>query len=50
MKTSIPPIFAQGGYAGNALGFKVNSLSKLNKMRANKPRFALLHKTIDLFV
>ncbi|XP_071086778.1 inverted formin-2-like isoform X2 [Haliotis cracherodii] len=32
-----------GGYAGNALGFKVASLSKLMDTRANKPRVTLLH-------
>ena len=33
----------QGGYAGNALGFKINSLTKLMDTRANKPRMTLLH-------
>ena len=36
-------MFLQGGYAGNAVGFKVNSLSKLAEMRANTPRMTLLH-------
>lgn len=33
----------QGGYAGNAAGFKINSLNKLIDTRANKPRVTLLH-------
>ncbi|ESP03682.1 hypothetical protein LOTGIDRAFT_224207 [Lottia gigantea] len=32
-----------GGYAGNALGFKIGSLNKLMDTRANKPRVTLLH-------
>ncbi|KAL5011361.1 hypothetical protein ScPMuIL_009912 [Solemya velum] len=32
-----------GGYAGNAVGFKITSLSKLMDTRANKPRITLLH-------
>ena len=32
-----------GGYAGNAVGFKINSLNKLMDTRANKPRMTLLH-------
>ncbi|XP_069130922.1 inverted formin-2-like isoform X2 [Argopecten irradians] len=32
-----------GGYAGNALGFKISSLNKLMDTRANKPRVTLLH-------
>ena len=32
-----------GGYAGNALGFKIASLNKLMDTRANKPRVTLLH-------
>lgn len=32
-----------GGYAGNAAGFKINSLNKLMDTRANKPRVTLLH-------
>ncbi|XP_071126206.1 inverted formin-2-like isoform X2 [Mytilus edulis] len=32
-----------GGYAGNAVGFKINSLNKLMDTRANKPRVTLLH-------
>ena len=33
----------QGGYAGNALGFKVSSLSKIRETRSNVPRVTLLH-------
>lgn len=32
-----------GGYAGNALGFKLSSLSKLYEIRANTARMTLLH-------
>eukprot|EP00105_Crassostrea_gigas_P020124 XP_011438826.1 PREDICTED: inverted formin-2 [Crassostrea gigas] len=32
-----------GGYAGNAMGFRINSLNKLMDTRANKPRVTLLH-------
>ncbi|XP_038055860.1 inverted formin-2-like, partial [Patiria miniata] len=32
-----------GGYAGNAVGFKVSSLLKLVETRANKPRMNLMH-------
>ncbi|XP_060080025.1 inverted formin-2-like [Ylistrum balloti] len=32
-----------GGYAGNAVGFKISSLTKLMDTRANKPRVTLLH-------
>lgn len=35
-----------GGYAGDALGFKVSSLSKLMDTRANKPRVTLLHHLV----
>lgn len=35
--------FLQGGYAGNAMGFRINSLNKLMDTRANKPRVTLLH-------
>ncbi|XP_070197131.1 inverted formin-2-like isoform X2 [Littorina saxatilis] len=35
-----------GGYAGNALGFKVASLTKLMDTRANKPRMTLLHHLV----
>ena len=37
----------QGGYAGNALGFKLSSLEKLSETRANKPRMSLLHYLVD---
>ena len=33
----------QGGYAGDAAGFKLNSLLKLTDTRANKPGVTLLH-------
>ncbi|CAG5120636.1 unnamed protein product [Candidula unifasciata] len=36
-----------GGYAGNALGFKMSSLNKLIDTRANKPRFTLLHYLVE---
>ncbi|XP_022079461.1 formin-J-like isoform X2 [Acanthaster planci] len=32
-----------GGYAGNAIGFKISSLLKLVETRANKPRMNLMH-------
>ncbi|XP_070554152.1 inverted formin-2-like isoform X2 [Ptychodera flava] len=38
-----------GGYAGNAVGFKVSSLLKLSDTRANKPRVTLLHYLVDVF-
>lgn len=37
----------QGGYAGNALGFKITSLTKLMDTRANKPRVTLLHHLVE---
>lgn len=36
-----------GGFAGNALGFKVASLNKLMDTRANKPRVTLLHYLVE---
>ena len=36
-------LYIKGGYAGNAMGFKINSLNKLMDTRANKPRVTLLH-------
>ncbi|XP_050417199.1 inverted formin-2 isoform X2 [Patella vulgata] len=36
-----------GGYAGNALGFKIGSLNKLMDTRANKPRVTLLHYLVS---
>lgn len=33
----------QGGYAGNAVAFKINSLLKIVDTRANKPRMNLMH-------
>ncbi|XP_070554541.1 inverted formin-2-like [Ptychodera flava] len=38
-----------GGYAGNAVGFKIASLLKLHDTRANKPRVTLLHYLVDVF-
>nr|KAG5693718.1 hypothetical protein BaRGS_002101 [Batillaria attramentaria] len=35
-----------GNYAGNAAGFKLNSLLKLTEIRANKPRMNLLHYVV----
>lgn len=32
-----------GSYAGNAFGFKLNTLPKLTEVRANKPRVTFLH-------
>ena len=40
-------VHIQGGYAGNALGFKMTSLNKLMDTRANKPRVTLLHYLVD---
>ncbi|XP_071485950.1 uncharacterized protein [Diadema antillarum] len=37
-----------GGYAGNAVGFKMSSLLKLVETRANKPRMNLLHYVAQL--
>lgn len=33
----------QGGYAGDAVGFKLESLLKLTDIRANRPNMNLLH-------
>ena len=33
----------QGGYSGDAAGFKLGSLLKLTEIRANKPRMNLMH-------
>lgn len=38
----------QGGYAGNAVGFKINSLTKLVDTRANKPRMNLMHFIVEV--
>ncbi|XP_077984696.1 inverted formin-2-like [Glandiceps talaboti] len=38
-----------GGYAGNAVGFKLSSLMKLSDTRANKPRINLLHYLVEVF-
>lgn len=37
----------QGTYAGNAVGFKISSLTKLADTKANKPRMNLLHYLIE---
>lgn len=34
---------SQGGYAGNAVGFRISSLLKLADTKANKPGMNLLH-------
>ena len=36
-------VCCQGGYGGDAAGFKLSSLLKLSETRANKPGFTLLH-------
>ncbi|XP_023214371.1 inverted formin-2-like [Centruroides sculpturatus] len=37
-----------GSYAGNAFGFRLNTLGKLMETRANKPRMTLLHYLVDV--
>jgi len=37
----------QGSYAGNAIGFKIASLTKLMDTQANKPRLTLLHYLVE---
>ncbi|XP_054275159.1 inverted formin-2-like isoform X2 [Macrosteles quadrilineatus] len=37
-----------GSYAGNAAGFKLNTLPKLLETRANKPRLTFLHFAVDI--
>ncbi|KAG8282955.1 actin binding, variant 2 [Homalodisca vitripennis] len=37
-----------GSYAGNAAGFKLNTLPKLLDTRANKPRMTFLHFAVDV--
>eukprot|EP00118_Oscarella_pearsei_P020704 m.225838 g.225838 ORF g.225838 m.225838 type:complete len:1192 (+) comp40023_c1_seq2:2428-6003(+) len=37
-----------GGYAGNAAGFKMNSLLKMDDTRANKPRMTLVHFVLEV--
>lgn len=34
---------SQGGYAGNAAGYRISSLLKLADTKANKPGMNLLH-------
>lgn len=36
-------VVSQGGYAGNAAGFRITSLLKLADTKANKPGMNLLH-------
>jgi hypothetical protein len=38
----------QGSYAGNAAGFKLNTLPKLLDTRANKPRMTFLHYVVQV--
>jgi len=45
--TSSSSLVVQGSYAGNALGFRVTSLTKLVDTRSNKPRLTLLHFLVD---
>ncbi|XP_072171506.1 inverted formin-2-like [Diadema setosum] len=37
-----------GGYAGNAVAFKISSLLKLQDTRANKPRMTLMHYLVEV--
>ena len=37
----------QGCYAGNAVGFRVTSLTKLVDTRSSRPRLTLLHFLVD---
>ena len=37
----------KGCYAGNAVGFRLTSLTKLVDTRSNKPRLTLLHFLVD---
>jgi hypothetical protein len=37
-----------GGYAGNAAGFKLDSLLKMDDTRANKPRMTLTHYIVQV--
>jgi hypothetical protein len=38
----------QGSYAGNAAGFRLNTLPKLLDTRANKPRMTFLHFVVQV--
>jgi maltose-binding protein MalE len=38
----------QGSYAGDAAGFKLNTLPKLLDTRANKPRMTFLHFVVQV--
>jgi hypothetical protein len=37
-----------GGYAGNAAGFKLDSLTKMDDTKANKPRMTLTHYVVKV--
>lgn len=41
-------IIFQGSYAGNAFGFRLNTISKLWETRANKPGMTLLHYIVQI--
>jgi hypothetical protein len=45
---SIVGFFSQGGRAGNAIGFTINSLTKLVDTKANKPRMNLMHFLVEV--
>lgn len=40
-------LYYQGKYSGNAVGFRISSLTKLIDTRANKPRITLLHYLVN---
>ena len=41
-------MFSQGSYAGEAAGFKLNTLPKLLDTRANKPNMTFLHYIVEI--
>ena len=41
-------VFSQGGRAGNAVGFKINSLTKLVDTKANRPRMNMMHFIVEV--
>lgn len=41
-------VVVQGGYGGDAAGFKLNSLLKLTETNANKPGMTLLHYVVSV--
>lgn len=41
-------IIIQGRRAGNAIGFKIDSLTKLVDTKANKPRMNLMHFLVEV--